>query len=103
MDFGGPIAMLLSIALSAASPVALSPSQWMPVRTRTGPGQAEQSISVGRMVGGIASYARWPQSMNPLRICVVGTTRYAQHLDRASEILGQPVIVKPVPATGAAS
>lgn len=58
--------------------------------------QAQQRAkAVTQVVLGILSYARWPAEPNPLRLCLVGPTEYADDLIKGTlQSSGQPLQVR---------
>jgi hypothetical protein len=58
--------------------------------------QAQQRAkAVTQVVLGILSYARWPAQPNPLRLCLVGPTEYADDLIKGTaQNSGQPLQVR---------
>jgi hypothetical protein len=58
--------------------------------------QAQQRAkAVTQVVLGILSYARWPADPNPLRLCLVGPTEYADDLIKGNvQNSGQPLQVR---------
>ncbi|QXH50891.1 YfiR family protein [Pseudomonas fakonensis] len=67
------------------------------------PAQAQQRAkAVTQVVLGILSYARWPSEPNPLRLCLVGPTEYADDLIKGNlQNSGQPLLVRRLLATDA--
>ena len=101
MVWGGSIAVLLSIALGVPAPDITPPLSL--ASTRAGSTTDEQARSVGRMVGGIIGYARWPGPQNSISICTMGTTRLAQRLNEAGTVAPIPVTVRDIPTGSAAA
>lgn len=60
------------------------------------PAQAQQRAkAVTQVVLGILGYARWPSEPNPLRLCLVGPTEYADDLIKGNvQNSGQPLQVR---------
>lgn len=60
------------------------------------PAQAQQRAkAVTQVVLGILGYARWPSTPNPLRLCLVGPTEYADDLIKGNlQNSGQPLLVR---------
>lgn len=60
------------------------------------PAQAQQRAkAVTQVVLGILGYARWPNTPNPLRLCLVGPTEYADDLIKGNlQNSGQPLQVR---------
>ncbi|MGB9092001.1 MAG: YfiR family protein [Pseudomonas farsensis] len=58
--------------------------------------QAQQRAkAVTQVVLGILGYARWPNTPNPLRLCLVGPTEYADDLIKGNlQNSGQPLQVR---------
>lgn len=79
--------LMATLLLTAASTQALAgePSA-----------QAQQRAkAVTQVVLGILSYARWPAQPNPLRLCLVGPTEYADDLIKGTaQHSGQPLQVR---------
>ncbi|MCU7241094.1 MULTISPECIES: YfiR family protein [Pseudomonas] len=78
------MAMLLSNGTPAWADNAVSQAQ---VQLR--------AKAVTQVVLGILSYARWPADPNPLRLCLVGPTEYADDLIKGNlQQSGQPLQVR---------
>lgn len=55
----------------------------------------QRAKAVTQVVLGILSYARWPAEPNPLRLCLVGPTEYADDLIKGNvQNSGQPLQVR---------
>lgn len=55
----------------------------------------QRARAVTQVVLGILSYARWPAEPNPLRLCLVGPTEYADDLIKGNvQSSGQPLQVR---------
>jgi len=81
-------------ALLAALPLlfgTLASAETQPSST-----QAEQrAAAVTQVVLGILSYARWPVEPEPLRLCLVGPTEYADDLVKGTiQATGRPLLVR---------
>ncbi|WP_194790037.1 YfiR family protein [Pseudomonas sp. UFMG81] len=62
----------------------------------------QRAKAVTQVVLGILSYARWPAEPNPLRLCLVGPTEYADDLIKGNlQNSGQPLSVRRLLASDA--
>jgi hypothetical protein len=91
---------MLIAALLAFQPAvlpALSPAA-IPLEP-TAAAEATATEDVGALVGGIISYSRWPTEPRPVRLCLVGSTRYALRMSDAQRIAGQSILIRSIGAT----
>ncbi|AIN61825.1 MULTISPECIES: YfiR family protein [Pseudomonas] len=85
---GCALSLLMATLLSTGAPA------W--AGTAASDAQAQQRAkAVTQVVLGILSYARWPADPNPLRLCLVGPTEYADDLIKGNvQNSGQPLQVR---------
>lgn len=89
-----PIGRLTCCALLLAAWSALAPTAWADADSTAAQAQ-QRAKAVTQVVLGILSYARWPVEPEPLRLCMVGPTEYADDLLKGDvQSAGPPLQVR---------
>lgn len=84
--------------LPVASAPVFPPSQLgAPALSAPNLGQERDVRPLAALIIGIVSYTRWPQPMNPIRICVLGRDELVAHLQAGAAITSQrPITVQAI-------
>jgi YfiR/HmsC-like len=101
----GKHSRVMLIAALFAAPVPVLPS-FVPAAVQveaTAAAAPDSAESVGGLVGGIISYARWPTQPRPVRLCLAGATRYALRMSDAQRTAAQSILVRSVRAAAGAA
>ncbi|MDH0303067.1 MULTISPECIES: YfiR family protein [unclassified Pseudomonas] len=83
-----------ALALLMATPLLIGTPAWAAGAVPDALAQ-QRARAVTQVVLGILSYARWPAEPNPLRLCLVGPTEYADDLIKGNtQHSGHPLQVR---------